>query len=145
MINQSERLESEKSAAGSRATLFARGHRRNDTPPIRCPLCSRTGHFALKCREFRITCREKQPNGDRGGEHGSNGGGGGNGSGGGGKRGGGDIKNRRGDRGNVCTNLGAGSLVATSARPALAARGAPREGHDDEYLVADSGSTENMT
>ncbi|CAN0417175.1 unnamed protein product, partial [Ascophyllum nodosum] len=49
-INQYERLESEKSAAGSRAMLFARGHRRNDTSPIRCPLYSRTGHSALKCR-----------------------------------------------------------------------------------------------
>ena len=52
VINQYERLESEKSAAGSRAMLSARGHRRNDAPPTRCPLCSRTGHSALKCREF---------------------------------------------------------------------------------------------
>ena len=52
VINQYERLESEKSAAGSRAMLSARGHRRNDTTPTRCPLCSRTGHSALKCREF---------------------------------------------------------------------------------------------
>ena len=54
-INQSERLECEKSSAGRRAMLSARGHRRNDTPPTRCPLCSRTGHSALKCREFQIT------------------------------------------------------------------------------------------
>ena len=33
VINQYERQESEKSAAGSRAMLSARGHRRNDTPP----------------------------------------------------------------------------------------------------------------
>ena len=56
-INQYERLESEKSAAGSRATMSARGHRRIDTPPTRCLLCSRTGHSALKCREFQITRR----------------------------------------------------------------------------------------
>ena len=47
--------------------------------------------------------------------------------------------------GSVRTNLGAGLLVATSARPDLAARGAPRERHEDEYWVADSGATENMT
>ena len=45
----------------------------------------------------------------------------------------------------VRTNLRAGLLVATSARPALAARGVPRERHEDEYWVADSGATENMT
>ena len=45
----------------------------------------------------------------------------------------------------VRTNLKDGLLAATSARPALAARGAPREKHDDEYWVADSGATENMT
>ena len=50
VINQYERLEREKSAAGSRAILSTRGHRRNDTPSTRCPLCSRTGHSALKCR-----------------------------------------------------------------------------------------------
>ena len=38
VINQYERLECEKSAAGSRAMLSARGHPRNDTPPIRYPL-----------------------------------------------------------------------------------------------------------
>ena len=47
--------------------------------------------------------------------------------------------------GSVRTNLGVGLLVATSARPALAVRGAPRERHKKEYWVADSGSTENMT
>ena len=47
--------------------------------------------------------------------------------------------------GSVHTNLGAGLLVATSARPAWAARGAPRERRKDEYWVADSGATENMT
>ena len=47
--------------------------------------------------------------------------------------------------GSVRTNLGAGLLVATSARPALAARGAPREWHEDEYWVADSGATKSMT
>ena len=38
VINQHERLKSEKSAAGSRAMLSDRGHRRNDKPPIRHPL-----------------------------------------------------------------------------------------------------------
>ena len=42
VINQ--QLECEKSAAGSRTVLYARGHRRNDNPPIRCPLSSHTGH-----------------------------------------------------------------------------------------------------
>ena len=37
MINQYERLESEKSAAGSRAMLSARGHRGNDAPPPDAP------------------------------------------------------------------------------------------------------------
>ena len=64
--------------------LSISGHRRNDKPPIRCPLCSRTGHSALQCHEFQITRREKKPNGyQRDGEHGSNGGGGRNGRGGG--------------------------------------------------------------
>ena len=40
--------------------------------------------------------------------------------------------------GSVRTNLGAGLLVATSARPACA-------GHEDEYRVANSGATENRT
>ena len=37
MIGQYERLESEKFAAGSRAMLSARGHRRNDHPPPDAP------------------------------------------------------------------------------------------------------------
>ena len=189
--------------------LSTRGHRRNDKPPIRCPLCSRTGHSALKCREFQITRGEKKSNGyQRDEKHGGNGGGGGNGGnggidgnggGGGGNRGGGGSKNRSrgsdkqiksskdseyGDKtacpdchfclkphkalecpnhsasatapatpnsqhggfwGSVRTNLRTGLLVTTSARPALAVRGAPRERHEDEYWVADSGATENMT
>ena len=89
VINQYERLESKKSAAGSRAMLFVRGHRRNDKPLIRYPLCSCTGHSALQCGEFQITHREKKVNGyQRDGEHGSNGGGGRNGGGGGNGRGG---------------------------------------------------------
>ena len=195
MINQYEWLESKKSAAGNQAMLSARGHRRNDTPPTRCTLCSRTGHSALKCREFQITRREKKPNRyQRDGEHGGNGGGGSNG--GGGRSGGvgdnrGDGKKKKsstdsesGDKiaslecyfclephrasecpnpsgfatapatpnsqyggfmGSVHINLGGGLLVATSPRLALTARGAPREKHEDEYWVADSGATENMT
>ena len=206
VINQYERLESEKSAAGGRAMLSARGHRRNDTPSIRCPLCSRTGHPPLNCREFQIIRREKKQNGyQRGGEHGGNGGGGenggrgGNDDGGGGNRGGGGSKNRiggcgkqkkssknseSGDKttcpdcyfcleprkaseclsrstsatapatldsqhggvlGSARTNLGAGLLVATSARLFLAARGASRKLHEIKYWVSDSGATENMT
>ena len=132
--------------------LSARGHRRNVKLPIRCPFCSRTGHSASKCREFQITRREKKPNGyQRDGKQGDrNGEGGGNGrdgvSGGvGGNRAGGGNKNRTGGGGNARTNFGAGSLVATSTRPTLAARGAPREWHEDEYWVANSGATENMT
>ena len=195
VIDQYERLESEKSATGSRAMLSARGHRRNDKPPTRCPLCSRTGHSALKCRDFQITRREKKPNGyQRDGEHGRNGGGcrdgggsrngvgGGNGRGGesggvSGNRGGGKQKRRStifesggktasleryfclepdkawerpnrsasakapatpnsqhgGFLDSVRTNLGTGLIAATSARPALAARGALRERHKVEY------------
>ena len=206
-INQNEWLECEKTAAGSRAMLSARGHRRNDTPPTRCPLCSRTGHSALKYREFQITDREKKPNGyQRDGEHGGNGGGscnrggsrngggGGNsrgseGGGVGGNRGGGKEKksstdSESGDKtaspecyfclkphrasecpnrsasttapatpnsqhggflGSVRTNLGSALLVATSARPALAARGALRERSENEYWVADSSATEYIT
>ena len=211
VINQYERLESEKSPVGSRAMLSARGHRRNDKPPIRCPLCSRTGQSSLQCREFQITRREKKPTGyERDREHGGNAGGGRNGGGGangrggesggvGGSRGGGGSKNRdggggkqrksnrdseSGDKtacpdcyfclesdkasecpnhsasatapatpnsqhgvflGSVRTNLGAGLLVDTSTCPVLAAHGAPREQHEDEHWVADSGATESMT
>ena len=100
----------------------------------------------MKYREFQITRLEEKPNGyQRDGKHGGNGGGGENGGGGGGNRGGGGSRNHIGGGGNVRTNFGAGSLVATSARPALAARGAPRGRHEDEYCVADSGATENMT
>ena len=131
VINQYERLENEKSAAGSRVTLSARGHRRSDKPSIRCPLCSRTGHSALQCRKFQITRREKKPTGyQRDGEHGGNGGGGRNGGGGGNGRGGksGGVGGDRGGGSSVRTNLGAGSLVATSVHPALAVRGTPRSG-----------------
>ena len=47
--------------------------------------------------------------------------------------------------GSVSPNLGARLFTATSARPALTARGAPRERQDDEYWVAESGANENMT
>ena len=175
MINQDERLESEKSSAGSRAMLSARGHRRKDNPPTRCPLCSRRGHSALECRNFQITRRGKKPNGyQRDGEHGGNRGGGGSKdhSGGGGKQKESSKDSESGDKiacpdcyfclephkasgcpnrsasatapanynsqhggflDSVRTNLGAGSLVATSTRPALVARGFPRERHEDEY------------
>ena len=111
MINQDERLESEKSAAGSRAMLSARGHGRNDKLPLRYSLCSHTGHSALQCREFQNTRREKKPNGyQRDGEHAGNSGGGRNGGGGGNDRGaesggvggnpgGGGSKNRSGGGG----------------------------------------------
>ena len=209
VINQYERLECEKSAAGSRVMLSTRGHRRNDNPPIRCLLCSRTGHSALHCREFQITRREKERNGcQRDGGHGGNGGGDGNdggignGSGGCGNRGGEAWRRRDKNRsgsggkqkksskdsesgektarpdcyfclgfhqaseypnrsasatapvtsnsrhggfwGSVRTSFGAGLLVATNARPALAARGAPLDRHEDEYWVADSSATKNM-
>ena len=187
MISQYERLECVKSAAWSRAMLSARGLRCNDNPPIRCPLCTRTGPSVLQYRKYQTTRCEKKPNGYHGdGEHsgngggggndpgGRNGGGGGNGGGVGGNRGGGGSKyrSRGGGKQNKsskdsefgdktarpdcyfclrfhivskCTNLGAGLLVATSARPTLAARGAPRERHEDQYLVEDSGAIENMT
>ena len=104
---QYERLESEKSAVGSRAMLSARGHRHNDTPPIRCPLCSRPGHSAFKCREFQITRREKKENGyQRDGKHGGNGGGGSNG--GGSRNGGGGRNGRGGEIGGVGSNRGGG-------------------------------------
>ena len=201
VISQYERLGSEKSAAESRAMLSARGHRRNDKPLIRCPLCFRTGHPALQCCDFQITRRKKKPTGyQRDGEHG-NSGGSRNGRGGGNSRGGesGGMENRSGGgskqkksskdsesgdltacpdchfclepykasecpnssasatapatpnsqhggfSGTVRTNLGAGLLVATSACPALAARGAPRERHEDEYWLANSDASGKMT
>ena len=131
VINQYELLESEKSAAGSKAMLSARGHRRNGKPPIRCPLCSRTGHSALHCRKFQITRREKKPTGyQRDGEHGGNGGGvgndrdGGNARGGesggvGGNRGSGGSKNRSGGGGKqkkktIIPNPAVGPLALTA-------------------------------
>ena len=78
VINQYERLECEKFATRRRAMLSARGYRRNAKPPIRCPLCSCTGHYsAMRCREFQISRREKKPNEhQKDGEHGGNVGGG---------------------------------------------------------------------
>ena len=112
-INQYERLECEKSAAGSRAMLPARSHRRNDTPPTRCPLCSRTGHFALKCREFQITRCKKKSNGyQRDVEHGGNGGGGRNR--GGSRNGGGGGNGRGGESGGVGGNRGGGKQTKSS-------------------------------
>ena len=111
VINQYERLEREKFAAGSRAMLSARGHRRNDIPPIRCPLCSRTGHSGLKCRDFQITRREQKPNGyQRDREYGGDGGGGRNGGGGGNGRGGdsGGVDGNRGDGGSKNRSGGGG-------------------------------------
>ena len=161
VINQYEGLKSEKFSAGSRAMLSAHGHRRNDKPPIRCPLCSRTGHSTLQCREFQITRREKKPNGyQRDGEHGGNGG-----NGRGGKSGGvaalveaevvkiaaGAVVSKRKvaripnparrlptpnmeDFWVVCETLG----LDCSSPQALAR-------HEDEYWVADNGATESMT
>ena len=107
VVSQYERLESEKFAAGSRAMLSAHGHRCTDTPPTRCPLCSRTGHFTLKCREFQIPPRGKKPNGyQRDGEHGGNGGGGSNG--GGSRDGGGGGNGRGGESGGMGGNRGGG-------------------------------------
>ena len=63
----------------------------------------------------------------------------------GGNRGGGGSENSIGGGGNVRTNFGAGSLVATNVRPVLVARGAPRERHENEYWMANSGATEKMT
>ena len=113
VINQYERLESEKSAAGSRAMLSARGHRRDDTPPTRYPLCSRAGHSALECRQFQITRREKKPNRyQRDGEHGGNGRGGSNG--GGSRNGGGGGNGRGGESGGVGDNRGCGKRKKSS-------------------------------
>ena len=113
MINQYERLESEKSAAGSRTMLSAYDHRHNDTPPTRYPLCSRTGHPALKCREYQITRREKKTIGyQRDEEHGGNGGGGSNG--GGSKNGGDDGNGRGGKIGGVGGNRGGGGIKITA-------------------------------
>ena len=89
VINHYERLESEKSATGSRAVLVRPWPPPQRYTPIRCPLCFRTGHSVFKYREFQITRHEKKPNGyQRDGKHGGNGGGSGNGARGGGNRGG---------------------------------------------------------
>ena len=107
VINQYERLESEKSAAGGRAMLSACDHHRNDTSPIRCLLCSRTEHSTLKSREFQITRREKKPiRYQRDGEHGGIGGGGSNG--GGSRNGGGGGNGRGGESGGVGGYRGGG-------------------------------------
>ena len=148
LINQYERLECEESATGSRAMLSARGHRRNDKPPIRCPLCSRTGQSALNTANSRSPAERSQSDirgrenmrqrrrRQNGGERGSNRGGGGskNRSGGGDKQKGSSKDCESGDKtarpdcylclrchkASEYPNLGAGLLVATSARPALA-------------------------
>ena len=116
-INQYERMECEKLAAGSRVMLSTCDHRRNDKPPIRCPFCSRTGLSALQCREFQITRREKKPIGyQRDGEHGGNGGGGSNGGGGGNGRGGesGGVDGNRGDGGSKNHSRGGGKRKKSS-------------------------------
>ena len=101
VINQYVWLKSETFAAGSRAMLFARGHRSNDKPPIRCSLCSRTGHSAVQCRELQNNSREKKSNGyQRDGEYGGNGGGG--------RNGGGGVNGRGGKSGGVGSNRGGG-------------------------------------
>jgi len=64
VVNQYERLESEKSAAGTKA-MIAHGNGRNPSLHARCPLCSRTGHAAQDCREYRVTKREPKPKGMR--------------------------------------------------------------------------------
>ena len=113
VINQYERLESGKYAAGSRAMLSARGHHRNDIPPTRCPLCSRTGHSALKCRESQIARREEKTIGyQRDGEHGANGEGGSNGGGSG--NGGNGENGRGGESGGVGRNHGGGKQKKSS-------------------------------
>ena len=92
--------------------LSTRDHCRKDNPPIRCPLCSRTGHSTLKCRDFQITRREKKPNGyQRDGEHDGNGGGGRNGGGGGNGRGG-ESGGVGGNRGAEAVNITAGGAVS---------------------------------
>ena len=53
VINQYERLESEKSVARSRAVLPPRGHRRNDKPPIRCPLAPAQDTLACNAANSR--------------------------------------------------------------------------------------------
>ena len=101
--------------------LSARGHRRNDKPPIRCPLCSRTGHSALQFRELQITRREKKPNRYQGdGEHCSNGGGGGNGLGGG--NGGGDAN---GGGGAAIVEVDAVNIAAGTAISKIKVAGIP--------------------
>ena len=65
VINQYECQESETSAAGIKVMIATHGNGRNTSLHTRCPICSRTGHVAQECREYRITKRESEPKGMR--------------------------------------------------------------------------------
>ena len=198
VINQYERLESEKSATGSRTMLSARGHRRNNNPPSdahfapaqdtlpcnavnsRSPAVRRNRTDIGGMENMAVTAETAETaevaemaEAAKAAEYGNRGGGGSkNRGGGGGKQKRCSKDSESGDKtacsdcyfclelhkasecpnrsasatapatpnsqhgvflGSVRTNLGAGSLVATNTRPALAARGAPRERHENEY------------
>ena len=70
VINQFERLESEKSAAGSMAMFAGRGNGHGSNPPSRCQICSRTGHTAQGCKEFRDLKKGQKTSNGNGGDNG---------------------------------------------------------------------------
>ena len=95
VINQYVRLESEKSEADAEALAMARGPNRNSNPAVTCMFCSRAGHTAATCRQYRLVKRDPNENGRRGNgsgntsntkDNGRHGGGGGSGRGSGGCR-----------------------------------------------------------
>ena len=76
VINQFERLESEKSAAGSKAMFAGRGNGHGPKPLPRCQICSRIGHTAQGCKEFRDLKKGQKTSdgndGENGGRRGGN-------------------------------------------------------------------------
>lgn len=58
VINQFNRLEAEKSAAGAKALTVTRGSSHNHGSTETCALCWRAGHNAATCRHYLIatTC-----------------------------------------------------------------------------------------
>ena len=70
VISQFERLESEKSAAGSMAMFAGRRNGHGSNPPPRCQICSRTGHTAQGCKEFRDLKKGQKTSDGNGGNNG---------------------------------------------------------------------------
>lgn len=88
--SQYGRLQAEESTAGGKAMVAARGNGGKSKLPLRCPLCSCTGHTAQICIEYTVTKHDEKKNGHRSSYNNHRGGdGGGNGGRNGGRNGGG--------------------------------------------------------